>query len=230
MAAETISGNALSLLQDVATCEQGQLYVYDQRLVFRGRNYDQLYPDFIINADTLFISGDRIYGAMDLGFAFSNDSVINDVTTVSALGTVNYVNTSAVTSYGRMAESYDTKYSSLLEQTNFGKFIATNYGAPQFRVNQASFSVDGVDFTGNSRANIDMVYLLSAPLALSFITFQPPGGATAITQYGQVTSWSHSVTPGAYNITVGFEPAVFRNTFRLDDFQLGLLDTSVLAF
>jgi hypothetical protein len=239
MIAATISGNALSLLQSCMTAEQGQMYCYNGAVVFRGRNYNQYFPNFSIDAtggSGAWVAGFNVFPSTALDFAYSDDSIVNQVTTTSSLGTATFSNTASIEQFGVKAKSFDTQYASLAEQISFAQFIASSYGTPQFRVMNATFSVDDALTApyGGLYNGLIAYYLLlytCLPFSTVNIKFNPPGDVSEdIDQYSQLTSWSHSATPGGYNINVGFEPAVFRDTFRLDSNILGFLDFNRLAF
>jgi hypothetical protein len=234
LAAGTIEGNALSLVDEVVFQEQGFLYVSNY-IGFRSRNSDQRVPEFVFS-DTRNNSSSIPYTSFNT--FFSNDSIQNQVTTTSALGTATATNASSVTQYGSFSTSYETLFSNLLQQENFGRYLATTYGVPQYRPDGVTISVDDLltfpnVFNGsNAYDGFWGVYVtaLAAYGAVCTVEFDSPGSGYGFGETLVVSSWAYSSTPGSYTLTVGFESAVFLNTFILDDLTSGILDNNELAF
>jgi len=240
LAAETISGDALQLVQDVAFQEQGYVFSSRNVIVFSQRNSFQENPEFYFTN----IAGSpnapaNVYTIpfSSLAVAYSDDTVANSVTTVSTLGTAVVTDAFKVETYGKTSKSYDVNYSTLMEQTAFTNYLVTNYGAPQFRPDSMTISLDGVlelpdinalqDVNGYTALLLASVTKYGLPVV---VEFAPGGSGEQLLEYLVVSSWSHSSTPSRYDVTIGFEPATFLSLFRLNNGDYGILDTNLLAF
>jgi hypothetical protein len=231
LAAESIEGDALQLVQDVVFQEQGYVTVDSYgRIFFEGRNTLQA-PELVtyIFANNEPLTSGFVTPYTNLEMVYSDDSIINSVTTTSALGTAVSTNSASVTQYGKVSKSYDTSYSTFVEQQSFGQFITYTFGDPQFRPLELTVSID------NLLANNAEAYFVGLREYgfLARVVFDPPGAGDVIDSTYVVSSWSHSSTPASYTLTVGFEPLTFQNVFRLDEYSFfysGQLDSGILAF
>jgi hypothetical protein len=240
LAAGTISGDALQLVQDVAFQEQGFVYSLRSTIVFVQRNAFQEIPEFYFtNVASSPNAPAGVYSMpfSSLGVAYSDDSVANSVTTVSSLGTAVVTDAAKVLTYGKTSKSYDVSYSTFLEQTNFTNYLVTNYGAPEFRPDSMQISLDGVlelpDIFALQNVNGYTALLLASISYYGIpvlVEFAPGGSSAELLETQVISSWSHSSTPSRYDVTIGFEPATFLGVFRLDDADYGILDTNKLAF
>jgi len=229
-AAGTIEGDALQLVQEVVFQEQGYVTVlYTGEISFIGRNWFQepAAALYLFNNNEPITSG-FVSPYQTLSMVYSDDSIVNSVTTTSALGTATSTNSSSVTQYGKVSKTYETSYSTFLEQENFADYISTTYGNPQFRPLDMTVSVDNL-----LASSVETPFVsLREYGSLGRVVFDAPGTGGDIDTTYVISSWSHSATPASYTLTVGFEPLTFQNIFRLDDFQYGSgqLDTGILAF
>jgi hypothetical protein len=229
-AADTIEGDALQLVQEVVFQEQGYVTVlYSGEISFIGRNWFQepAAALYIFNNNEPITSG-FVSPYQTLSMVYSDDSIVNSVTTTSALGTATSINSSSVTQYGKVSKQYETSYSTFLEQENFADYISTTYGNPQFRPLDLTVSIDNLLASGVETPFVGLREYGS----LARVVFDAPGTGGDIDTAYVISSWGHSATPASYTLTIGFEPLTFQNIFRLDDFEYGSgqLDTGILAF
>ena len=240
LAADTISGDALGLIEDVAFQEQGYFVSARNVIVFVQRNSFQENPELYFTNITNSVNAPAGVYTMpfsSFGVAYSDDSVANSVTTVSALGTAVVTDAFKVETYGKTSKSYDVNYSSFLEQTAFTNFLVTNFGAPQFRPDSMTISHDGVlelpdinalqDVNGYTALLLASIVKYGVPVV---VEFAPGGSGKQLLKTVVVSSWSHTSTPSRYDVNIGFEPATFIGVFRLDNGDYGILDTNLLAF
>jgi hypothetical protein len=232
MAASTVTGNALQLIQQVAFHEQGYLFASGGMIVFFERNNYQEYGNAYFT--NLAGQGQPSFFYDGVKMAYSLDSVTNPVTTTSALGTVTASSDADIVLFGEHAVSYETEFATLAEQQNFTRYLADNYGSPQFRPDSLTFSLDKVldsDAATDSSLAAGLVQLASAAAGttIRFIFIDSEKGMSN-NELLVIASFSHSSTPASYNITMGFEPATWQGVFRLDDRQFGTLDGNKLAF
>jgi hypothetical protein len=233
MAATTLSGNALQLAQQAAFHEQGFLFAQSGAIQFWQRNKSE-------SAGIATFSNERTgdyynefyYDSVQMGY--SNDSISNIVTTVSALGTATASSTSSISQYGEIAKSYDMEYSTFAEQQQFGNFLVDVYGTPQFRPQELTFSVprylDRDSTTGRSSAAFLVEVGMNVGYPISFTFLDPVKGMNIRYETLLTSSFSHSSTPSGYTVTIGLEPATYLKIFRLDSAFYGVLDQNVLAF
>lgn len=230
MAAATLSGNALQLLQDTVFHEQGVLLAYDGVIRFGQRGTNFQVGGYFTN-----VSGGPqpafFYSAAEM--AYSLDSVSNPVTTTSALGTATSVNQSNVDLYGNYSRSYETEFSTFAQQDGFTKFLVNFYSTPQFRPSALTFSFDRIlddDVANGTSYALDFLFLsvyFSATVNVVFI--DSARGMNTNSNY-LVSSFSHSASPASYTVSVGFEREIANVFFRLDFPEYGVLDTNVLGF
>jgi hypothetical protein len=240
LAAETISGDALQLIQEVAFQEQGFVYSQRNRIVFVQRNGYQEIPEFYFTNVTNSPNAPAgVYSLpfSSLGVTYSDDTVANSVTTVSSLGTAVVTDAAKVEIYGQTSKSYDVSYSTFAEQSSFTNYLVTKFGAPEFRPDSMQISLDGVlglpdlyalqDVNGYTALLLASISYYGIPV---LVEFAPGGSSAELVQKQVIASWSHSSTPSRYDVSIGFEPATFLGVFRLNDVDYGILDTNTLAF
>ena len=239
MAAGTISGDALQLLQDVAFHEQGYVVARPNGVIYFGeRNWLQRVPNYFFSQGEPYVDPDLpfyfpVYPSAyeSLAMTYSDDSIANYVTTTSSLGTATAVNSQSISIYNQTNQSYEVTFSSFAQQTQLARWLATTYGLPEFRPLELTFSMDALLALPplNGTTAFPFTQLNSYGL-LAQVKFDPPGSGEVIDSLYVVSSWKHSSTPSGYTVTIGLEPATFANLFILDDPQNGLLDTNILAF
>jgi len=237
MAAGTIEGDALGLVQQAVFQEQGYTQVANNTVYFLSRNV-------VVNAYNYFFTNTGItapgvitYPFTGLAMGYSDDSVANSVSVTSSLGTAVYTDPAKVTQFGKTSKSYEVSYSTLAQQFDLAGFLVNTYGAPEFRPNSLDVSVDDLlpltdPATPGSQPGDVALSFLSAVINYGTpmrVLFAPPGGGNEIDQDVLVSSWSHSSTPSGYNVTIGLEPNPFQDLFVLDS-GFGILDTNKLAF
>ena len=237
LAAATIQGDALQLAQDVVFQEQGYTAVIGDAIYFQARNsntnlYGVLFSNYTTEASIWN------YSFTDLQMAYSNDTVANSVTTTSSLGTAIVTDAAQVAKYGKTSAQYDVSYSTLGQQTDLTNFLVNFYGAPQFRPESMTISIDSLLTAGDQLSSnvVDgyaALYFLSIAYSYGFavrVLFDPPGSGDIIDKKLLISSWSHSSTPSGYNVTIGFQPNPFQDVFILDSATFGILNTNKLGF
>jgi hypothetical protein len=231
MAATTLNGNALKLAQDAAFHEQGYLYATLGYIQFLQRNAFQEYAYATFTNQSSVAPSTYNYDSVKM--SYSLDSVSNPVTTTSSLGTATVIGSAQSLLYGEHAKTYETDFSTFAVQQEFTKYLVNNYGTPEFRPEQLTFSLDRVlaqDKIDVSSYAIGLLVLATEPrYPVRFYFVDSAKGMTSDKLY-VLSSFSHSSTPASYTLSVGFEPATFQGVFRLDDSEYGLLDTGILAF
>jgi len=230
MAATTLTGNALQLIQDTVFHEQGVLFAYDGVIRFGQRGLVYQTTGYLTNVT----GGPQpafFYSSAEMGYSL--DSVSNPVTTTSTLGTATAVNTSNVGLYGDYSRSYDTEFSTFAQQDGFTKFLVNFYSTPQFRPSSLTFSFDRIlaeDAANGTSYALNFLFLsvyFSATVQVTFV--ESARGMNTNSNY-LVSSFSHSSTPTSYNVSIGFEQEIAANWLRLDFPELGVLDTNILGF
>ena len=237
LAAATIQGDALQLAQDVVFQEQGYTAVIGDAIYFQPRNsntnlYGVIFSNYTTEANIWN------YSFTDLQMAYSNDTVANSVTTTSSLGTAIVTDSVQVAKYGKTSAQYDVSYSTLGQQTDLTNFLVNFYGAPQFRPESMTISIDSLLTAGDQLSSnvVDgyaALYFLSIAYSYGFavrVLFDPPGSGDIIDKKLLISSWSHSSTPSGYNVTIGFQPNPFQDVFILDSATFGILNTNKLGF
>jgi hypothetical protein len=238
MAAGTIEGDALQLVQEVVFQEQGYTQVANNTLYFLSRNQVvNGYNYFFTNTGTT-APGALSYPFTNLAMGYSDDTISNSVSITSPLGTAVYTDAAKVAQFGQVSKSYEVSYSTLAQQFDLAGFLVNSYGAPEFRPNSLDVSIDDLLLLtdpatpGSQPGDLALAFLSAAinygtPMR---VLFAPPGGGNEIDQDVLVSSWSHSSTPSGYNVTIGLEPNPFQGLFVLDVAAFGILDTNKLAF
>ena len=237
LAAATIQGDALQLAQDVVFQEQGYTAVIGDAIYFQPRNsntnlYGVIFSNYTTEANIWN------YSFTDLQMAYSNDTVANSVTTTSSLGTAIVTDSVQVAKYGKTSAQYDVSYSTLGQQIDLTNFLVNFYGAPQFRPESMTISIDSLLTAGDQLSSnvVDgyaALYFLSIAYSYGFavrVLFDPPGSGDIIDKKLLISSWSHSSTPSGYNVTIGFQPNPFQDVFILDSATFGILNTNKLGF
>jgi hypothetical protein len=238
MASGTIQGDALQLVQEVLFHEQGYTLVYGGIIFFQARNtIVNGYNAFFTNTGT-GEGGIYNYPFSDLQVAYSTDTVATSVTTTSTLGTAVFTDSAKVAQFGLFSNSYDVSYSTFAQQNDLAGYLVNAYGAPEFRPNSLTVSIDGLMSLPNPFNNdidgygaVQFVGLASSYGLPVRVLFNPPGDSVDwIDETLVVSSWSHSSTPSGYNVTIGLEPNPFQNVFVLDNLFFGVLDEDKLGF
>jgi hypothetical protein len=233
MAAGTIEGDALKLAQEAIFHEQGYSYVDSGVVYFQPRNLGQ---DPKLGFSDVALPGESSIPYTSIAFSYSNDTVANNVTTVSSLGTAVATDAAQVAQFGKTSAQYDVSYSTFSQQRSLTNFLVASYGVPEFRPDSMTVSVDDLytqvapgypDTYFVAPTFIFYTYYFGAPASVYFNT---PPGDNPVSKQLVVSSWSHSSTPSRYDVSIGFELNPFRDVFVLDDQRSGVLDTSKLAF
>jgi hypothetical protein len=230
MAATTLAGNALQLVQDTIFQEQGYFFAYDGVLRYIQRGLFYQTAGYLTNVpggpEPAFF-----YSAVEMGYSL--DTVSNPVTTTSSLGTATAVNTSNLGLYGDYSRSYDTQFSTFLQQSEFTKFLVNFYSTPQFRPSSLTFSFDRIladDVANGTSYALNFLFLSVYFSATVQVTFVDSARGMNTDSLYLVSSFSHSSTPASYNVSIGFERVIPENWFRLDETEYGVLDVNVLGF
>ena len=220
-AAGTAAGNVLTYLAQVATTEQGAIFVTKGgTLVFRNR-YE------LLDAPTLTFSDDgagtnyeaieRLVTALELFNRLSanrsgEDPVIRDSSTSKDLFGVRFLNLGEVL--------FDTD----AEVTDMIDFAMVRFASTSPRVTEVTTLLDD-----KSQIVVGQLMLLDLTVSVT-VEFTPPGVSQIVVPCS-IESISHAYTVGqGWRVTFGFTPRDTSNYLRLDDATLGQLDSNVLGF
>jgi hypothetical protein len=214
----------LNYLQNVATSEQGYLFVSaNGTLTFKGRSQ-------VLNPVTNAIfSGDSSVGIpyQTLMNQFGDELLYNVIVTESpAGGPFTATDNNSVAQY--QAQTYSQ--TSLLNSTaaevqGLGQYLLGKYRQPQLRFTGLSTQLLALDEPKqNICLNLDLTDICNVVKHFAF------GTPSSIDQMVIVTGISHNITPGSHIISYTFESTDGSNYLTLDDPIFGTLDNNLLAF
>jgi hypothetical protein len=215
--------NVLTYLQNVATSEQGYLFINASgSLVFLGRSYN-----LPVSSLTFSDTGSGVtYSA--LTNAFGDELLYNYIQTQSPAGTSPEVTSDATSIALYQAQQYsklDLLNSTTTEVAALGNYLLGRYKEPVLR-----FTGLGVQLAALSDANQTLV--LSADISeISSVTKTfSTGTPTTVTQNVFISGISHQITPGDHRVKFTFESIDNNGYFTLDSTLFGVLDQNLLAF
>jgi hypothetical protein len=215
--------NVLTYLQNVATSEQGYLFINAYgSLVFLGRSYN-----LPVSSLTFSDTGSAVpYSA--LTNAFGDELLYNYIQTQSPAGTSPEVTSDATSIALYQAQQYsklDLLNSTTTEVAALGNYLLGRYKDPVLR-----FTGLGVQLAALSDANQTLV--LSADISeISSVTKTfSTGTPTTVTQNVFISGISHQIKPGDHRVTFTFESIDNNGYFTLDSSLFGVLDQNLLAF
>lgn len=215
--------NVLTYLQNVATSEQGYLFINASGvLTFLGRAYN-----LSVSSLTFTDNGSGVpYSA--LTNAFGDELLYNYIQTQSPAGASPEVTSDATSIALYQAQQYsklDLLNSTTTEVAALGNYLLGRYKDPVLR-----FTGLGVQLAALSSANQALV--LSADISeISSVTKTfSTGTPTTVTQNVFISGISHQITPGDHRIKFTFESVDNNGYFTLDSSVFGVLDQNLLAF
>ena len=218
--------NVLSYLQNVATSEQGYLFISSNgTLTFTGRAAVLNPVSSIAFVDTG--SGGIPYRT--LTNQYGDELLYNYVQTQSPADPVNPSTTSDATSIALyQAQQYtklDLLNSTVAEVAALGNYLLGRYKDPVLRFT-------GVTVQLAALSSADQVTALSTDLTriASVQKTYSVGSPASVTQTLIVSGIKHSITPGSHVVEYTFESTDQLAYFTLDDAIFGVLDTNLLAF
>lgn len=219
-AAGTASGNTLSYLFQVATTEQGALYVdRGGTLQFRDR-YELLNASTLTFSDTTGTNYEQInravtqtelYNRLAANRAAAADVVRNNVTNQGVYGV-------------RFFDLGEVMFGSDAEVTDMLDYAMVRYSSTSPRVTDITTFLD-------SKSALQVSQLVQLELADSVtVEFTPPNVAQIVLE-SSIESIEHQYTYGSgWRLKFGLTPRDTSNYLVLNDAVLGKLDENVLAF
>jgi len=222
----TAGTNVLSYLQNVATSEQGYLFISsDGTLTFTGRAAVLNPVSSIAFVDTG--SGGIPYRT--LTNQYGDELLYNYIQTQSPADPVNPSTTSNAASIALyQAQQYtklDLLNSTVAEVAALGNYLLGRYKDPVLRFT-------GVTVQLAALSSADQVTALSTDLTriASVQKTYSVGSPASVTQTLIVSGIKHSITPGSHVVEYTFESTDQAGYFTLDSALFGILDTNLLAF
>jgi hypothetical protein len=219
-AAGTASGNTLSYLFQVATTEQGALYVdREGTLQFRDR-YELLNASTLTFSDTSGTNYEQInravtqtelYNRLASNRASAADVVRNNVTNQGVYGV-------------RFFDLGEVLFGTDAEVTDMLDYAMVRYSSTSPRVTDITTFLD-------SKSALQVSQLVQLELADSVtVEFTPPNVSQIVLE-SSIESIEHQYTYGAgWRLKFGLTPRDTSNYLVLNDAVLGKLDENVLAF
>jgi hypothetical protein len=215
--------NVLTYLQNVATSEQGYLFINASgSLVFLGRSYN-----LPVNSLTFSDTGSGVpYSA--LTNAFGDELLYNYIQTQSPAGTSPEVTSDATSIALYQAQQYsklDLLNSTTTEVAALGNYLLGRYKDPVLRFTGLGVQLAALD-------SDDQYLVLSADISeISSVTKTfSTGTPTTVTQNVFISGISHQITPGDHRVKFTFESIDNNGYFTLDSSLFGVLDQNLLAF
>lgn len=222
----TAGTNVLSYLQNVATSEQGYLFISSNgTLTFTGRSAVLNPVSSIAFVDTG--SGGIPYRT--LMNQYGDELLYNYIQTQSPADPVNPSTTSNAASIALyQAQQYtklDLLNSTVAEVAALGNYLLGRYMDPVLRFT-------GVTVQLAALSTADQVTALSTDLTriASVQKTYSVGSPASVTQTLIVSGIKHAITPGSHVVEYTFESTDQAAYFTLDDAIFGVLDTNLLAF
>jgi len=218
--------NVLSYLQNVATSEQGYLFISSNgTLTFTGRAAVLNPVSSIAFVDTG--SGGIPYRT--LMNQYGDELLYNYIQTQSPADPVNPSTTSNAASIALyQAQQYtklDLLNSTVAEVAALGNYLLGRYMDPVLRFT-------GVTVQLAALSSADQVTALSTDLTriASVQKTYSVGSPASVTQTLIVSGIKHAITPGSHVVEYTFESTDQAGYFTLDSTLFGVLDTNLLAF
>ena len=218
--------NVLSYLQNVATSEQGYLFISSNgTLTFTGRAAVLNPVSSIAFVDTG--SGGIPYRT--LTNQYGDELLYNYIQTQSPADPVNPSTTSDATSIALyQAQQYtklDLLNSTVAEVAALGNYLLGRYKDPVLRFT-------GVTVQLAALSSADQVTALSTDLTriASVQKTYSVGSPASVTQTLIVSGIKHLITPGSHVVEYTFESTDQAGYFTLNSALFGILDTNLLAF
>lgn len=220
-AAGTAAGNVLQYLAQIATTEQGAIFVTKGgSLAFRNR-YELLDPPTLTFTDdgagTNYEAIERLVTALELFNRLSanrsgEDPVIRDSATSKGLFGVRFLN------LGEVLFGSDSEVTDMID------FAMVRFASTSPRVSEVTTLLDD-----KSQNVVGQLMLLELAASVT-VEFTPPGVSQIVVPCS-IESIAHAYTVGqGWRVTFGFTPRDTSNYLVLDDPALGRLDFNVLGF
>ena len=220
-AAGTASGNALTYLFQVATTEQGALFVDKQGTLQFVDRYELLNPSTLTFSDdgggtnyeriTRLVTQTELYNELAANRPAAAE-VVRD-------------NTINQATYGvRFLDLGEVLFASDGEVTDMLDYALVRYSSTSPRVSQVTTFLDP-----KSQLAVSQLLLLDLTASVT-VEFTPPNVAQ-LSLDSSIESIEHQYTYGAgWRVTFGLTPRDTSNYLVLDDAVLGRLDNNALAF
>jgi hypothetical protein len=218
--------NVLSYLQNVATSEQGYLFISSNgTLTFTGRGAVLNPVSSIAFVDTG--SGGIPYRT--LMNQYGDELLYNYIQTQSPADPANPSTTSDATSIALyQAQQYtklDLLNSTVAEVAALGNYLLGRYKDPVLRFTGVTVQLAALSSADQTTAlSTDLTRIASVQKTYSV------GSPASVTQTLIVSGIKHAITPGSHVVEYTFESADQSAYFTLDNAIFGVLDSNLLAF
>ena len=222
----TAGTNVLSYLQNVATSEQGYLFISSNgTLTFTGRAAVLNPVSSIAFVDTG--SGGIPYRT--LMNQYGDELLYNYIQTQSPADPANPSTTSNAASIALyQAQQYtklDLLNSTVAEVAALGNYLLGRYMDPVLRFTGVTVQLAALSTADQTTAlSTDLTRIASVQKTYSV------GSPASVTQTLIVSGIKHAITPGSHVVEYTFESTDQSAYFTLDDAIFGILDTNLLAF
>jgi hypothetical protein len=220
LGADVFEGNVLSYLQEVETSEQGQFFINkDGRVRFIN---GAVTPTSDLATVLFSDEGDGVpyVGAT---VSYGTELLFNEVEVSSPAGTAVANNVESQTKYGITQTTVNTLLGTFSQTEALAQFWVAKYGEPEYRFEALDVDVDGL-----SGEDLELVLQLDLGDIVQ-IKFTPNGVGSPIERYSQISSISHTASPGRHTIQFGVGSLQY-SFLVLDDEGFGILDVNALAF
>ena len=219
-AAGTASGNTLSYLFQVATTEQGALFVDRGGTLKFVDRYQLLNASTLTFSDTAGVNYERITRGVTQTELY-NRLAANRASTADVVRD----NTTNQNTYGiRFLDLGEVMFATNAEVTDMLDYALVRYSSTSPRVTDITTFLD-------SKSQLAVSQLVQLDLADSVtVEFTPPNVAQIVLQ-SSIESIEHNYTyGGGWRLSFGLTPRDTSNYLVLNDSVLGQLDFNVLAF
>lgn len=218
LAADVVAAtdNMLTYMQKVEASEPGALFMSrDGAVTFKSRTDLQTPTDITFGTGGIPFTEIQVeYGTEEL---FNSISV-----TYPTAGTATASDATSITRYGAIDLTVDSLLSSATQATNLANWLIGKYAAPTYRIRSVTVNLGGM--TTAQKAQV-----LSLDLAnVVYVTWSPPGGGSAITQYVTVDGIEHNADPGQHLVTLTLSQTP--SAFIIGSSTLGIIGTNRIGF
>ena len=215
--------NVLNYLQQVATSEQGFLFVSaDGTLTFKGRSS-------VLNPVSGATFNDTTGLPMQTLENQYGDELLYNYIAVQSPATASAITTSDATSIAlyqsQQLSQLDLLNSSVSELTGLGNYLLGKYKDPTLRFTNVSTQLLALS-TANQNICLTLDLTSICTVTKSFAT----GSPASVSQTLIVSGVSHNITPSSHIISYTFESADGNQYLTLDDAIFGTLNNNLLSF
>jgi hypothetical protein len=215
--------NVLNYLQQVATSEQGFLFVSaDGSLTFKGRSS-------VLNPVSGATFNDTTGLPMQTLENQYGDELLYNYVAVQSPAVGSAITTSDTTSIAlyqaQQLNELDLLNSSVTELTALGNYLLGKFKDPVLRFTNVSTQLLALS-TANQNICLSLDLTAICSVTKSFST----GSPASVTQTLIVSGVSHNITPSSHIVSYTFESTDNNQYITLDDAIFGTLDNNLLSF